>query len=79
MASTSQAATDRYVRDYELEQAAKPRRVTKDTVYLVHGGPVSNRQQRRAAEAAAKKYGCDPAARVHSKRCPLYVESKPEA
>lgn len=77
MASTSKAATDRYVRDFELREAAKPRRITKDTVYLVHGGAVSNRAERRAAEAAAKKYGCDPAARVHSKRCPLYVA--PEA
>lgn len=76
MASTSQAATDRYVRDFELRQAAKPTRVTKDRVYLVHGGAVSNRSERRAAEAAAKKYGCDPAARVHSTRCPFY---SPEA
>lgn len=76
MASTSQEATNRYVRDFELREAAKPRRVTKDTVYLVHGGPVSNRPQRRAAEAAAKKYGCDPASKTHDKRCPLY---SPEA
>lgn len=78
MGSTSKAATNQAVRNYELKLAARPKRITKDTVYLVHGGAVSNRAERRVAEAAARKYGCDPASREHSKKCPLHV-AKPEA